>query len=77
METVVVGEGLRGMPAELPTLRDHVRLIGVAQVNSDLGPVNTGPQAGIAQSRVKPREPAVELRSDSEAHVELPRQMLS
>ena len=47
--------------AEFPELCNHVRLISVPHVEGGLGPVHLIATARIGESRLKSREPAIEL----------------
>jgi hypothetical protein len=62
MEPSIGRELLRGQAAELPKLRDHVRLVGVTQAGRDAGPRDGVTSPGVCERRVEPSEAAVTLR---------------
>src|SRR5439155_10922887 len=63
--------------AELLELRDHVRLIGIAETLRDIGPINRGSTPRVRQPGVKSHESAIQLRRQPDDFAKHARKMLS
>src|SRR5215471_14816585 len=77
MKPLLRSKHLWGHAAELPELRDHVRLVGITEFHCDLGPVKALAAARVGQPRLESREPAVKLGYNTDGVAEHPGQVLS
>ena len=76
MKPVAADQRLRRQRAELAELRNHVRLIGISQIECDPGPVDLSLSVGMRQTRMKSCQPAIQFRWDPEVLAKLAREML-